>query len=355
MLTQHVGGDDGAAPARPSSQWHTSIPPQPRCVVATAPLRASLVGGGTDFADFYRTGYGATVSLALRRFAVITLARTARAGITMLAEQECWAPSVEQLPAGPVREALRMFGIGPPLHVSICLDVPPGTGLASSSAIAVALVAGLRVLLGETPDPASIAADACHLEIERLHAPIGRQDQYISCVGGARYLKYLPGDTVEIGQELLRAEDVEQCERHMMFFFTGDIRRTDEIAVMQQQRITHNHAKLHAMRELADEMRRLFGGGRIDWREIGRMVNENWRLKRELHPRMSSPRVDAWLEVAAAQGAYGGKLLGAGHGGCVLVIAPPEYHERIRDALGRPPGFPTRLDRAGVRVHSVVD
>jgi D-glycero-alpha-D-manno-heptose-7-phosphate kinase len=247
-----------------------------------------------------------------------------------------------------VREALRLTQINEPLEITTIGDVPAGTGMGSSSSLTVGLLNAFYAYRGQVVGREQLAEEACRIEIDILGKPIGRQDQYAAGFGGLNYIRFNPDHSVDVEPVPCRTEVLRELEDRTLLFYTEQTRNADKILKQQSEGTADRMDVLRRMRDLAGEMREtLSGEGDLDG--FARLLHKGWELKRSLGFGISSGRVDEWYETARKAGAQGGKLLGAGGGGFLLLMALPGRHEAIRAALGRPVELPFRLARHGSR------
>ena len=323
-------------------------------IITQTPYRVSFAGGGTDLPAFYEHEYGAVLSMGVAHHMYVTVSprfdRTTRVAYTKVEI----ADGIDRIEHTIAREALRMTGLGEHLEITTVGDVPAGTGMGSSSSLAVGLLNALHAYKGQVTSPGALAEKACEIEIDILGKPIGRQDQYAAAYGGVNYIRFNPDHTVDVEPVPTDPAFLDQLERHIILLYTDQQRDADKILKKQSEGSADKMEVLRAMRDLAGELRTTMGGqGDLD--DFGRILHEGWELKRSLGFGISNPGVDEWYNVARANGAMGGKLLGAGGGGFLLVMAPPDCHEAIRIACGRPREIPFRIDRRGSRVIFISD
>jgi D-glycero-alpha-D-manno-heptose-7-phosphate kinase len=253
-----------------------------------------------------------------------------------------------------VREALKMTGLGRHLEITTVGDVPGGTGMGSSSSLTVGVLLALHAYKGQIASAKNLAEQACRIEINELGKPIGKQDQYAAAFGGMNYIRFNPDESVDVEPVPTTPETMQELTKRVLLFYTEQQRDADKILKKQSEGTRERMAVLREMRDLAHEMRLALGGsGGLD--EFARLLHEGWLLKRSLGFGISTGSVDTWYEQARKLGAQGGKLLGAGGGGFLLVIAPPERHDLIRDALGNPRELTFGIDRRGGRVIFISD
>jgi D-glycero-alpha-D-manno-heptose-7-phosphate kinase len=317
-------------------------------IISQTPYRVSFAGGGTDLPAFFRQEFGAVLSTTVDHHMYVTIHRRFEPSIRISYSRTETAGSIDEVQHELVREAMRLVEIDEPLEITTIGDVPAGTGMGSSSSLTAGLLNALYAYRGQVIGRDRLAELACRLEIEILGKPIGRQDQYAAVFGGLNYIRFNPDDTVNVEPVPCREETLDELERRTLLLYTGQTRDANEILRQQTEGTADRMAVLRQMRDLADEMRRsLAGDGDLD--TFAALLHDGWEMKRSLGFGISFGRVDEWYETARRNGALGGKLLGAGGGGFLLLIAPPWRHRSIREALGRPRELAFRIARHGSR------
>lgn len=323
-------------------------------IITQTPYRVSFAGGGTDLPAFYEQEYGAVLSMGVAHHMYVTVSprfdKTTRVAYTRVEI----ADGIDKLDHTIAREALRMTGLGDHLEITTVGDVPAGTGMGSSSSLAVGLMNALYAYKGQVTSPGLLAKNACDIEIDILGKPIGRQDQYAAAYGGVNYIRFNPDHSVDVEPVPCDPAFLKALEDHIILLYTDQQRDADVILKKQSEGSRDKMSVLRDMRDLAGELRTTMGG-QGDLEDFGRILHEGWLLKRSLGFGISNAGVDEWYNVARANGAMGGKLLGAGGGGFLLVMAPPEKHDAIRAACGHPRELPFRIDRRGSRVIFISD
>jgi D-glycero-alpha-D-manno-heptose-7-phosphate kinase len=321
-------------------------------VISRTPLRMSFVGGGTDLPAFFeRHGGGAVVSTAIDKYVHVIVStrfeRDFRIGYSRTEIRE----RMDDIQHDLVREALRRTGLSRGLDVLTLADVPGGgTGMGSSSAVTVGLLHAFHAHRGVHRSAAELAREACEIEIDVLGKPIGLQDQYASAFGRFNLIEFLPGGVVKVEPIVARPETFQQLHRSLMLFYLGGTRSADEVLARQTSSVRSgdNTAALLEMRELAYRMRDLLGDGDVD--AIGRLLHDNWMLKRTVADGVTTPEIDEAYERAWEAGALGGKLLGAGGGGFLLVHAPEPAQPSVRAALSELREVPFRFSASGAQI-----
>jgi D-glycero-alpha-D-manno-heptose-7-phosphate kinase len=311
-------------------------------IITRTPLRISFAGGGTDLPSFYREhGGGAVTSAAIDRYIHVLVNEKFDKSIRVAYSKTENVDRLEDLQHPLFKEAMRATGVSEALEIHSIADIPgEGTGLGSSSSLTVGLLNALNAFRGRLQDPAELAEEACRIELDRLGGSAGKQDQYIAAFGGIQHFEFRPDDTVRA--------DREELSDHISLFYTGVTRRADNILRSQSERTGLNLEALVRMRTLAVGCRDAIVHG--DWPALGAMMDEGWHLKRTLTDGITSSEIDRQYERAKAEGAYGGKITGAGGGGFLLLLHPPERSHQIAAALSPMQRLPIRITPEGSRI-----
>lgn len=303
-------------------------------IITRSPLRVSLGGGGTDLPSYSRRHGGFVLSAAIDKFVYITLHRTFVPELIVKyarLERVAGASDVEH---PIIREALLLLDVpGPYLELASMADIPAGTGLGSSGSFATALLKALHTHAKRLVPPAELAEQACHIEIERLGEPVGRQDPYIASHGGLACFRFRQDGAVEVAPLRLSAQTLYDLEDNLLLFFTGYSRSAGGILKEQDERTRAEDPRmtdgLHRIKELGLASRESLESG--DLRRFADLMNAHWRLKRERSGAMSNSEIDRWHELGLRSGALGGKLVGAGGGGFLMFYS--EEKPRLRRAM----------------------
>jgi D-glycero-alpha-D-manno-heptose-7-phosphate kinase len=306
-----------------------------RVIISKTPLRVSFVGGGTDLPDFCDKHGGAVVSSAVDKWIRVIVASRFEGDLRISYSRTEIVPTAGEVEHELVREALQLTGLPRGLDVLTLADVPAqGTGLGSSSAVTVGLLGALYAYQGVFRSTTELAEEASHIEIDVLGKPIGRQDQYATAMGGFNFIEFMPRKGgVRVEPIVCPPKTLERLHRSLMLFYTGRQRAASDVLGSQREAIVDGSATqaLLAMRDLAYEMREVLGRGDVDG--VGALLDRNWELKRSLVTGLSDAKVDEWYDKARQAGASGGKLLGAGAGGFLLVMAAQEHQASVRATL----------------------
>jgi len=318
-------------------------------IISQTPFRVSFAGGGTDLPAFYKQEYGAVLSATIQRHMYVTAHGRFEPNIRVAYSQTDMADSVDDIKHDLVREAMRLTGVDEPLEITTIGDVPAGTGMGSSSSLTVGLLSALYAFKGQIVSHERLAYEACKIEIDILGKPIGRQDQYAAAFGGLNYIRFNPDDSVDVEPVPCKAHVLDDLEARSIVVYTNQTRNADTILEKQSEGTGDRMSVLRTMRDLADEMRHVISG-RGDLDGFAQLLHTGWELKRSLGFGISGQMIDEVYQTARGAGAQGGKLLGAGGGGFILLLAPMDKHEAIRKALGYPKELEFRLDRSGCRI-----
>lgn len=312
-------------------------------IITRTPLRVSFVGGGSDLPAFYRDEPGRVVSATIDKYITIAATRKYDDQVRVSYSQTENVARSCDVSHPLVRACLELANIQRGVEIVSIGDIPSGTGLGSSSAFTVGLLKALYALQGEFHTADSLAASACHVEIEMAHSPVGKQDQYAAAFGGLRSYTFWPDGRV--GVEAL-AVNLDELSPYLLLLDTGQRRDANPILAQQgRAMLAGKRADVRAMTNLAGAFRDALLAGKLE--ECGQIMDAAWRHKRELGA--ATDQIDAWYSAARQAGAWGGKVCGAGGGGFLLFLAPPARHPDVAHALGLRQ-VPIRLSNAGSRV-----
>lgn len=302
-------------------------------IITRTPLRISFTGGGTDLPAFYKNGYGAVVSTSIDKYIYITVNKRFDDSIRVSYSQTEIVNHVDELKHDIARECLRMVGIPGGIEITSIADIPSGTGLGSSSSFAVGLLNALYTYVGERLSAGELAKRACQIEINVLGHPIGKQDQYAAAYGGVNYFTFERSGDVQREKILVSDNDLRNMNRKLMMFYTGIRRSADGILSRQSQETKNKIEVLMFMRDQANRMRDgLVQKGFTP--DFAKMLDKAWQKKKSITSGISNPEIDELYQKAISAGAAGGKLLGAGGGGFILLYCDEPYQPAVREALG---------------------
>lgn len=320
-------------------------------IITQTPLRISFAGGGSDLPSFYRQFGGAVVSTTVSKYVYINVNRKFDDWIRLSYSKTEEVERVEEIQHRIVRAALLKLHLSGGLEITSIADIPStGTGLGSSSSFTVGLLLALHAFQSRYRSPADLAEESCTVELEMCGEQIGKQDQYAAAYGGLNFIRFEPDDSVIVEPILCSGEVLWELQSCLVTFYTGKTRQASSILQEQSQMAIADQptqALLHRMSRLAHDLRTELNAGHVH--ALGAILDEGWRLKREVHHQVSNSAIDQWYAAAKAAGAIGGKLLGAGGGGFLTFFAPPDRHASIEKALGLR-RVDLSLERSGSRV-----
>lgn len=293
-------------------------------IISRSPLRISLGGGGTDLPSYYAKHGGFLVAAAIDKYIYLTLHKTFQREIIVKYSKLERVQSVDEIEHPIVREALKVTNtIEPHLEISSMADIPGGTGLGSSGSFTTALLKALHTKNKSILSPADLAEQACHIEIERLNEPVGKQDQYISAIGGITAFTFHPDGRVEYKNCQIPEETLFNLEDNLLLFFTGYSRSASTILMDQHQKSRVNDVEminnLHFTKELGYLSLASLESGNLE--EFARLMDLHWQQKRTRSAGMTNLHINSWYDHAMSNGALGGKLIGAGGGGFLMFYA----------------------------------
>jgi D-glycero-alpha-D-manno-heptose-7-phosphate kinase len=305
-------------------------------IIARSPMRISLGGGGTDLPSYYEQHTGFLVAAAINKYVFITINETFSPGLLLKYSKLERVETPAQIEHPIIREAFSLLGIeDTSLELASIADIPAGTGLGSSGSFTTALLRALNAWKKNLVHPAELAEQACEIEINRLKEPVGKQDQYIAAYGGITCFKFLPGGKVEAWPLKLSEETHHDLEDNLLLFFTGYSRSASTILKEQDQKSRTADAamieNLHFVKQLGLKSRQALESGNLD--EFARLMDLHWQRKKQRSGNMSNPKINEWYDLALANGASGGKLIGAGGGGFLMFYASDKV--RLRHAMRR--------------------
>ncbi|HMP72655.1 MAG TPA: kinase [Kiritimatiellia bacterium] len=321
-------------------------------IISRTPFRVSFFGGGTDFPSYYEQHGGVTLLTSINKYCYISLHALSpffkhRFRASYARTESVLTPEEFEHPL--VRECLLYHRPETGLEISHVSDLPGRTGLGSSSAFTVGLLHALHGFHGRRVTAEDLAREAIHIERVRVGDSGGHQDQYAVAYGGFIRLDFKPGQNVEVKRLALPAQRIEQLEQHVVMYFTGLEQSAETLLQQQNKNTAKNEAALHEMKKLADQAEHLLvGGGDID--AFGDLLHESWMRKRGLSSGISNQEIDHIYDRARAAGATGGKLLGAGGRGFLLLWVPPERRETVRTAMAGLQEIDFRCSHEGTRI-----
>lgn len=315
-------------------------------IIVRSPLRLSFFGGGTDVRDYYKLDYGCVLGEAINKYVYVVINKRFEKAIRVSYLKNEIVLNVNKIKHNLIRESLKEFKIRNGIEIVTVADVPgTGTGLGSSSSLAVSLCNSLSIFSGKTLPKRKIAEKACKLEIEKVGSPIGKQDQYFATFGGILFLKFHRDGRVKVERIKLNKNTSNDLEQNILTFYTGIPRKANFILKQQNQRMKMNLNSLDKLREMAEEARDYLKNN--DLMSFSHLLDKSWQLKKTLTQRVSNPNIELIYKKAIRAGAIGGKLSGAGGGGFIFLYCEPRYQRRVRESLKNYQELKFELDNEG--------
>jgi D-glycero-alpha-D-manno-heptose-7-phosphate kinase len=318
-------------------------------IFARAPLRISLGGGGTDLPSYYRERGGFLIAGAIDKYVYLLVHDVFQKRYRLKYSQMEEVETIDEIQHPIIREALREHWEGAPLEIASVADLPAGTGLGSSGAFTVCLLKALATASGRATTPGWLAEQACHIEINLLGEPIGKQDQYASAHGGICTYEFHADDSVTVTPLKIADQTMHALSSQMLLFYTGETRSASAILTDQNRRTHHADAEMLANLEktkaLGYRARDLLLNG--DLTTFAEEMHDHWVNKRQRSPGMSNQRIDNLYDVSRRHGAIGGKIVGAGGGGFLLVYSNDPSATKTAMANAGAPEVPFTFDLQG--------
>jgi D-glycero-alpha-D-manno-heptose-7-phosphate kinase len=303
-------------------------------IIVRSPLRISLGGGGTDLLSYYRDHEGFLIAAAIDKYVYVSVIKPFRPGIYLKYSEIEHVDGIDQVKHRIIREALKMFPAeAEQIEITTLADIPAGTGLGSSGSFTTALLRALHAQSRNIIHPRELAEQACHVEIDLLNEPIGKQDQYIAAFGGITCFTFRRDGAVDAQPLALHDDTRNALADNLLIFFTGYARSASDLMRDQDTRTRQNDGSmidnLHYVKDIGLRSKAALERG--DLMAFGKLMHEHWEHKRKRSSGMSNSKIDQWYDLGMDAGALGGKLIGAGGGGFLMFYA--EDKVRLRQAM----------------------
>ncbi len=323
-------------------------------IVSRAPVRFSLGGGGTDLPSYANEHGGFLVAAAIDQYVSLCVARRFYDNFRLAYSKTEMVDSIDQIEHRIFREALRFMSPVRALELHSLADVPSNSGLGSSSSFTVALLNGLHAFKRDFVGTQQLAEEACHIEIDLLKEPIGKQDQYIAAFGGITAFTFDKDGSVHAERLPVKEDVIDELEASLLIFYSGVERSASTVLSEQAKTVKANKDdavdRMHRIKAMGYDTKKLLLDGDID--RYGELLHEHWMNKRKLASNMTDPVIDEHYESARKAGAIGGKLMGAGGGGFFMFYVRPAERRKVYETLTarglRPMRF--RFDFDGARI-----
>jgi D-glycero-alpha-D-manno-heptose-7-phosphate kinase len=310
-------------------------------LIARAPVRISLAGGGTDLPAYYERHGGCVLNTTIDKYFYVFLnvnqddkIQITSSDYRTFYRHDGSGPPLWEGDLALPRAILNHFGICRGVTMFLASEIPPGTGLGSSSAVTVAVVKAVATACGIHLSRQEIADLACYIEIDKMGMPIGRQDQYAAAYGGLNFITF-DHDGISVEPVRMAPHQLSQLEQRLMLFYTGASRQAASILGEQSRASGRQDAQviaaLNRVKEMAYEVKQDLEQGNIA--SLAHLLHENWEQKKRFASNISSPLIDRWYDLARDCGALGGKITGAGGGGFLLLYCEPEQQDDVTRVL----------------------
>lgn len=323
-------------------------------IVTRTPFRISFCGGGTDFPAWYKQNGGAVLSSTIDKYCYISLRKLPpffdyKHKIVFFSKQEAFN-EIEEIKHPAVRQIYRFMNVNSGLVMQHDADLPSLSGLGSSSAFTVGLLHALYALQGKMVTKKRLALEAIHIEQDMIKEAVGSQDQIASAFGGLNKIIFSAGSNVEVNPVIIDGEKAAYLQSCLMLYFTGFARFAVDIEQDKLQQLDNKKSELSSMQALVEQAIEILAGDISGYDDFGRLLHENWMLKKQLSHKVSTGCIDDIYCKALKSGALGGKVLGAGGGGFMLFFVRPEDRSCLRQGLSHLLHVPFRFDTLGTQL-----
>lgn len=323
-------------------------------IITRTPFRVSFCGGGSDLKSFYEKHEGCVLSTSINKYVYLSIHPYFEDNkIALKYSKNEIVDGIDKIEHRIFKQVLgenNLTGV----EIVSTADIPSGTGLGSSSSFTVGLVHAVNAYLGKYASKGEMAEKACDIEINQLGAPIGKQDQYAAAFGGINFIRFLSNGETVVEPVLIKHKTLDRLENNLMMFYTGITHDANKILAEQKNNMKKidKTESLKTMCTYAYELKKSLETQNLD--EFGRLLHENWLLKKQLASGVSNLAIDDAYETALKHGAKGGKLLGAGGGGFLLFYCEDDRRDELRSALGLRE-FPFKFEYNGTSIVHVGD
>lgn len=320
-------------------------------IISRTPFRISFVGGGSDMETFYAKHTGAVLSTSVNKYMYISSHRSFdKNQIQVKYSRTETVKNINELQHPLLREALRKTGITGGIEISSIADIPSGTGMGSSSSFTVGLLHNLYAINRQYVTHDVLAKEASEIEIDILKEPIGKQDQYAAAFGGLNIISFHKDGSVKVEPLYIENQVYNQLQDNLVMFYVGNQRKASEI-LSEQKKNASQDEKFNVLKQMVGfvyDMRDVLYSGRIN--DFGKILHENWILKQKLASKISNSEIDEVYDAGLANGATGGKLLGAGGGGFMLFYCEKAKQPKLISALKKYETIDFKFERDGSKI-----
>ncbi len=321
-------------------------------IISRTPLRLSFAGGGSDLPAFFENQEGAVLSTSVDKYMYLTVNRRFDSSIRLSYSRTEICSNVDEIQHSIFKYVLKKYAPEGGLEIISMADVPSGTGLGSSSSFTVGLLHALNSFFGKFKPSEELAREACEIEIEKLKEPIGKQDQYISAYGGLQFIRFMPDGEVFVDPVVCSSKTRSELEASCMMVFTGVTRDAKSVLSEQKTNTQSDPKKQDVLKEMvkhAHQMKKILENGEPLSR-FGEHLHEAWTLKKSMASNISTPEIDDWYNMAREAGAIGGKILGAGSGGFLMLFCERSKQKRVLEAVKGLKLLNTKFEKQGSKI-----
>jgi len=322
-------------------------------IISRTPFRVSFFGGGTDYPQWYREHGGAVLATTIDKYCYISVRKLPpffehRFRVVYSIVENVQQTADIKHPA--VRAVLEWMQVEAGLEIHHDGDLPARAGLGSSSAFTTGLINAIHALDGRRVSQEELANEALHVEQDVLNEPVGSQDQLSAAFGGFNHITFRQDGSYQVNPLIVPRTRLDLLQDHLMLLFTGISRLSTEVAAVTIANLPQRKTALQQMQQMVDQGIAILASPAAEITDFGRLLHESWQLKRSLTDRVSSATIDDMYSAARAEGAIGGKILGAGGGGFLLLFVKPEDRARVRERLKTFIDVPFRFESSGSRI-----
>jgi D-glycero-alpha-D-manno-heptose-7-phosphate kinase len=316
-------------------------------IISRTPLRVSFVGGGSDLPAFYRAHGGAVLSMSINRYIYLSMHKNFDSDSFILKYSKVETPrNINEIEHRIIRQVFTDLGING-VDFNSSADVPAGTGLGSSSCFTVGLINLCNAYMGRYESRSELARKACIVEIDKLGEPIGKQDQYGCALGGINFIQFNPDESVDVEAIALTQETRRRLEDNLLMIYLGGTRSASAVLAEQSRNMASNDQVVENMKAMVKQAYDLRTALPDNIDVLGQFLHDGWERKKRMAAGISTSAIDSMYQRARDAGATGGKLLGAGASGFLLVYAPGEAKQEVRSAMGDLPTYDVGIDSMG--------
>jgi D-glycero-alpha-D-manno-heptose-7-phosphate kinase len=324
-------------------------------IISKTPLRVSFVGGGSDISTYYKHHQGKVVSTTIDKYIYVTvnsLSEYFECKYLLKYSKTEMCNEIDEIQHPIIRETLRKLNITDRVEITSMADLPAGTGLGSSSSYTVGLLNALYVFKGKYVSKEILAQEACEIEIDILKEPIGKQDQYAASYGGFSVIEFNKDESVSINPVITTQETKSALNDKLLMFYTGKTRLASDILTEQKARSKDDQRVIQTVSFMVDQCVPLLESisNGVSLTEVGYILHRSWNYKKSLVDSISDSVIDNYYWKALESGCIGGKLLGAGAGGCLLFFAERQNHDRVRNTLNDLKEVKFKFENEGTKI-----